>query len=296
MIQVNSIHKPLLLLISVVLFGFTVEAKEKYKKEFDKSYDVNSDVLFDMRANFADVNLESWDQNKIEIHVEVIVDAKSESDAEKTFDKIEVSMSGSSSKVSLKTEVDGKTDNNDWDMNISIKMPKSGQLDVNNSFGSLTINEILGRCDIEIGYGDLEVDNLPHKENDIKVSFGDGEIDRIGGGDIAVEFGDLEIDELSSSADITCSYGELEIDRVKSTCTELDIQNDFGSVSITLESGSNYEIEATSSFGDVSVPSSATITKEKSDFTSESIRANVGSGAGGTIDVHCSFGDVDIDM
>jgi hypothetical protein len=43
------------------------------------------------------------------------------------------------------------------------------------------------------------------------------------------------------------------------------------------------------------VPKSATITDKDNDFTSESINAKIGNG-GGTIDVHCSFGDVEIDM
>lgn len=297
MIKMVTIYKPLALFIAVAISAFAYADTEVYSKEFKKSYTVNSNVTFELNTSFGEANIETWDQNKIEIFVKVEVESKSEEKANRIFDKIDVKIIESSNHVELKTNVDVDSNGDDWSIDILVKMPRSGNLDANHAFGELTIQEILGKCEIDLSYGELEASNLPHADNDVKVAFGDGEIEQLGGGEIKVEFGNLEIERITGDADLSCNYGDLEIDHISSTCKNLKIQNDFGSVSIELDSGANYEIDAYASFGDVSLPSGAKISSEKEDFTSKSIKARIGSGGSpGLITVRCSFGDADIDL
>lgn len=102
-------------------------------------------------------------------------------------------------------------------------------------------------------------------------------------------------DILAGDADVNCGYGDLEIDFVTSACKNLDINAEFGEVSITLDASASYSIEADASFGSIDIGGKTEITSRDSGIGSESIEAKLGSGSGGTIDIHCSFGDVNID-
>jgi hypothetical protein len=287
-----------LLLIPSFLILFTASAKETFKKEFDKSYTVDSNVLVDLHSGFSEVTITNGSADKVQIHVEVLVDAKSEQEAQKLFNKIEVVMTGAKSKVTLKTEMDGDFDNDDdWSIKITISMPSTGGLNADQSFGSLKIQEIRGESDIHVSYGSLKASKLSHAENKVKVSFGEGEIDHLGGGDITVEFGSLDIDRLTASSKLKCGYGELDIDHVDSSCKNLTIDNEFGNTKLSLASGSGYTVEGSSSFGSIDLPSSAKIITKDSDWTSESIKATFGSGSsGGLIKLSTSFGDIEIDI
>ncbi len=292
-----TIYKPLMLFVALAFSAFSYADSDVYSKEFKKSYTVKPNVTFELNTSFGEADIETWDQNKIEIFVKVDVDSKSEEKANRIFDKIDVKIIESTNRVELKTSVNGDTNDDDWSITILVKMPKTGNLDANHAFGSLKLQDITGKCDIDLSYGELETGDLPHAENEVKVAFGDGEIGNLGGGEVKVEFGNLDINRITGDADLSCNYGDLEIDHISSTCRNLKIQNDFGSVKIELDAGANYEIDAYSSFGDVELPNSAKISSEKEDFTSKSVKARIGSGGSpGLITVRCSFGDADIDI
>lgn len=278
--------------------GLVAEGKESFKKEFDKTYSINSDATLELETSFGDVTIDNWDQNKIEIHVEVIVDARNEETAEKIFDQIEVTMVGTSSRVELKTDIDmhGNHSGCDWSINITIKAPRTIGLDANHDFGDLRVADISGASDIHVGYGTFKAGKLSNPGNDITVAFGEGSIKEVGGGDISNEFGELDIDRLTGNADLSNGYGEFEIDYVTASCKDIDINNEFGELEITLASGGSFEIEYESSFGDVSLPSSANISRESEEMTSKSGKATIGGSGGCKIRIETSFGEVDIDV
>ena len=82
-----TIYKPLALFIAVAISAFAYADTEVYSKEFKKSYTVNSNVTFELNTSFGEANIETWDQNKIEIFVKVEVESKSEEKANRIFDK-----------------------------------------------------------------------------------------------------------------------------------------------------------------------------------------------------------------
>ncbi|MFT4679806.1 MAG: hypothetical protein ACI84C_001326 [Flavobacteriales bacterium] len=297
MIKMATIYKPIVLFIAIAISAFAYADTEVYSKEFNKSYSVNSNVTFELNASFAEAKIETWDLNMIEIYVKVEVESKSEEKANQIFDKIDVKIIESSNQIELKTDVDVNSNGDDWSITILVKMPKTADLDASLTFGSLKLQDIMGKCQIDLSYGELEASSLLHAENDVKVAFGDSEIEKLGGGEIKVEFGNLEINRITGDADLSCNYGDLEIDHISSACKNLKIQIDFGSASIELDAGANYEIDAYASFGDISLPNGAKKSSEKEDFTSKSVKARIGSGSSpGLITARCSFGDADIDI
>ena len=293
-----TIYKGLLTLVLVAVAYLANAGNPVYTKEFNKSYQVSSDATMDLETSFGDITITTWDQNTIDIHVEVKVEAKSEEKANKLFDKIDVKIIEQSNHIKLKTNVNNMdSGDNEWSIDVVIKMPRTGNLDADHSFGSLEINELSGKCDVDLSYGEFKADVLSNNNNNIKVAFGDGEIGQAGGGEMKVEFGNFDIDRVMGNSEISCSYGDLDVDFVSKKCSELVIHNDFGSVDITLEAGSNYDVKANASFGDVDLPSSAKIISEDEDFTSISLKARIGDGANpGELEINCSFGDAEIDI
>lgn len=292
--MIRPMHK-ISLFAGALLMSIAGIAGEDYTKKFNKSYSVADNFVVELETSFGSVEIENWDKSEVAIFVEIHVEASSEEKAEKLFDKIEVIMSGSSSRVSVETDINVGNNDCDFHIDIKIQMPARGGLEVKHAFGDFELAEAKGKSDIKVSYGSMEAVNLPHPDNDIRVEFGDGEIDYLGGGDITCEFGSLEIETLGGDADIECGYGNLEIDHVLAACKNLDINAEFGEVDITLDKNASYSIEADSSFGSIDIGGDFDVTSRDSGIGSESIKAKLGSGSGGTIDIRCSFGDVNID-
>ncbi len=278
----------LLFLLPVCLFA------TDYKKEYSKSYEVSSNATLELDCSFASIEVKTVPGNKIDIHVEVNVDASSEEKAEKTFDRISVQLIGNSKKVTVKTEL-GKqnTKNESFDMTITISAPADIELVANTSFGTLELGKINGRSTVNHQYGEFNFSDAQSSDNDIKVSFGSAWIGNFGGGSLTTEFGEMNIDKISGDAVLKNSYGDLEIDQVSSTCKKLDVDTSFADTEINLDSSSSFSVNASSSFGDISLPKSIQVNREKKDWNSSSYEGVIGSGTG-QLKVNCSFGDIKI--
>jgi hypothetical protein len=71
----KTIHKLALLLLlipSVVIANNDLDKKKHEKsKSISKSFDVNSDATLKISNKYGDVNVTSWNQNRIEIDVKI---------------------------------------------------------------------------------------------------------------------------------------------------------------------------------------------------------------------------------
>ncbi len=278
--------------------SFSAEAKidSDYVKSYSQQYNVNPNVHLKTETSFGKVTLESWDNNEVQIDVEVTVDAKNENEAEKVFDKIELIMHGSKERVSLETKISGNHNNNEFEINIRIKAPENTILDLTHGFGNLKIGTFRNKAEINASYGELEIENLSNADLEINMSFGEASIDDIGGGKLDVEFGAMEINHLHHSSKINCSYSSFEVKVEGVKCTDLEIDNEFGSVDVEIPENMAYRVEGKASFGDIELPKNIRNENIEKDFASYSVEAIIGQNPEGELVIDSSFGNVTVEF
>lgn len=223
--------------VALGLLSGTVEGKDKgldYEKsrKISKSYDVKSNVKLAIENSFGRVHINTWDQNKITVDIEIIARMNNESRAQEMLDKIEIDIEESSSLISFQTRL-GKLRNRDreeFEINYKVNMPKKNPLRLKNSFGGNYVGDLLGESDIDISYGDLRIEKL-FGLADIKISFSDGSIQLVKKGEIEIKYSDVEIEELGvvkmeqgfsdveiekiGTIDLVSKYGDMEIGTVQ---------------------------------------------------------------------------------
>ena len=273
------------------------KGKQEYKREFEESFSIDADALIEINTQFASVNLDNWDKNEAKIVVEIIVEAKNEDSAEKIFKEIEIDIDGSRGNVEIESSIGntGNCNNNEgYEINIDIYVPSSVSLEADVSFGDFDIQDITGKSEIKMGFGDLRADRLTHSDNEIFVEFGSGEIDELGAQEVGVSFGNLDIDLLTSSCELSNSYGELDVDEVSANISRLEIACSFGDTDVTFAGNAKVNVDATSSFGDVSFSSDFSVkTLDEGMFdTHESATLNGGGGI--DVEVESSYGEVSL--
>ncbi|WP_084371341.1 DUF4097 family beta strand repeat-containing protein [Reichenbachiella faecimaris] len=228
------------LMIVVTLIGLLsggLEGKDKgldYEKsrKISKSYDVKSNVRLAIENSFGRVHINTWDQNKITVDIEIIARMNNESRAQDLLDKIEIDIEESSSEISFETRLGNlrNRDREEFEINYKVNMPKKNPLRLKNSFGGNYIGDLMGESDIDISYGDLKIEKL-FGLTDIKISFSDGSIQLIKQGEIEIKYSDVEINELGvvrmeqgfsdvevekiGTIDLTSKYGDMEIGTVQ---------------------------------------------------------------------------------
>ena len=228
------------LLLSLLLSVQLYARKDDFTKTITRSFDVNSDASLFVKNKFGKVHFINWDKNTISIEVTISVEASSEEKANKFFDKIDISISGNSNRVTAITSFPEKLNNNNNDFSIDymVKLPKSINLEVNNKFGDIIINEVDGKCDIELGYGKIEAKRLMNEHNNLVIKFSEGFIGYINSSDLELKYSDLEIEE---AVDMTAEtkFSDFKLGSVEILTLDTGYDDDFiGSVrDLDIESG-----------------------------------------------------------
>lgn len=212
-----NIIKVLMLLLLMVAQQVQAGIFEVEKK-FQKSFTVNQATKLYLENSFGKVHVNTWDKNEFKVEVHIVVGKKSEKDALAILDAIQIKDSEKKGEfVKVITEWNQKNINNKGAEKISIDYtvyaPAANFLEVKNKFGSVYIADRKGELRLNAQYGDVKMDELSHANNDIKVSFGNLQLQQMKGGKIALSYGELKADKLGN-VDIASSFSPVNIEEL----------------------------------------------------------------------------------
>jgi len=301
----NYTAKPIIAaLVLVLLTAAGAMAKsDEVERKMKEKYQVNEDALLVVQNKYGSIHCHNWNENAIEIEVTITVEARNEEKAQKIMNRIGVSISGSADKVKCVTSLDGGSFNNvEFSIDYEIMMPASVRIDLVNKFGDLYVDEVNGEASIDLSYGDLEVAALNNPNNTIEMKFSDGEFGYIANGDVKVSYGEVEIDG-ADQLDITSNFSELDLGKF----AKLDMNSQYDDISIEKTgpvsftgSFTDMEIEALhgnfkidSQYGDVQINYvDGDFTKGEVYNSFADVYLTFAEGAAFTIDAEAKFGDL----
>jgi hypothetical protein len=235
----KTIHKLALLLLlipSVVIANNDLDKKKHEKsKSISKSFDVNSDATLKISNKYGDVNVTSWNQNRIEIDVKITVKGNDEDSVEEILDKIQVDFESSSSLVSARTIIGNK----DWGfwkkrkrisykIDYTVKMPTTNNVKLDNDYGSIRLDELEGTADISCDYGKIIIGDLKGNDSSISLDYcSSSTIDSMKDGDISIDYSKLTI-ENATKVDLSMDYSTMKFNTVE----DLNFSADYGSLTV----------------------------------------------------------------
>lgn len=163
-------------------------------------------------------------------------------------------------------------------------MPASNMLEVNNDYGDITLDNLLGKAEINCDYGKLFIGELHHKENEINIDYnGKSTIEYIKGGTINSDYSTIEIEKsdiLKVNADYShiligtaknvkynCDYGDLNAEnigtisgnsdyfhvKIKNLSNSAKLSSDYGSIKIANILKGFSEVKISSEYGNIKV-------------------------------------------
>jgi|GEM_PF-1678672 len=345
-----------LLLIATVFLSSNVLAKgAELSKKVNKTFKVSKGQVLEIDNKFGEVNISSWDQQEVQLDIEIIVDQKNEDKAQKTLDRIEIEIKESSDLISISTSL-GKDKNksmnidekNKMEINYTVKMPATMKLDLENQFGNITIDKLTEMAKIEVQFGSAKIGSLSSAKNELTFKFSDPVIiDEIGGGEIELKFskldlgkaGDLnlnsqmsnskigdakqsemkvsygsldvesmkglsmkssmstvKISELIDGGELDVQYGKLTIDKLRKEFKGLTIDSKFTPVTINVEEGAAFELDANTKMSKIHLPSGYEAKDESEYINNEYFKGVIGENGGSlpVMKISNQFGNIEI--
>jgi hypothetical protein len=238
--MMKSTFKIALLLFLIPLVGFAntdPKPKQEKSKTIKKEYSVDRNATVDIDNKYGNINITTWNQNRVEITVVITVKGNSLSAVEKKLRGIDVDFNATSDLVSAKTKFNnsssswsfwGNSKNTSYKVNYTVKMPASNNVKLDNDYGNILINEINGTADINCDYGKIFLGDLNNSNNNINIDYSNGSsINFMKSGSINADYSKLTIDK-TNEVKINSDYSNINI----GTANTVTYNADYGGISV----------------------------------------------------------------
>jgi hypothetical protein len=235
----KSIYKItfLFLLFPLITSANIDDKKHEKSKIIKKEYKVNADAKVSINNRYGNLNITTWDKNRVEIEVTIIVKGDDLDRVEDRLAGIDVEFEASSNLVYAKTFLKKeksnwsfwkKSKNLSYQINYKVKMPKTNDVDLDNDYGSIFMGDLSGKADINCDYGKITVGELSASNNNINLDYCSlSNIDYMKSGNVNVDYSKLTIEE-SENIKANADYSTIKFGKTGN----IDFNIDYGSISI----------------------------------------------------------------
>jgi len=301
----KTIYKflPVLLLI-FFLFQGKASAYDESSKVIKKEYTVNPDARVLLDNKFGQIHINNWDKYMVSIEIRITVGASSPEKAQKLLDLVTIVSEGTPSNVQIRTMLSKDfSDNKKLSVDYTVNMPSTIMLNLTNKFGDVFLNELSGKGNFDISYGNIEINKLMNSDNVININFGKGDIHYITGAMVSLKYSDLQV-EYAGSLYVDSKFSNLEGIKI------ISLSLGFEGGKLDLDNSS--VITGKSKFTDLSIShldkkidldiqyGNCDVDQISADFTLVSIRnkyghvsVNIPSGTSYSLDADLKFCDLD---
>ncbi len=227
-----------LFLTSILGFSNNIDkGKHKKSRTIKKEFTVSKDNTLNIDNSYGDLTITTWDENTINIVVTITVSSDNEEYATKKFNAINVEFRQENNTVFAKTIINkskfkwsffgGNTSVN-TKIDYLVKMPVTNNVDLENDYGSIFIDNLEGIAKIDCDYGGINIGSFHNESNSINMDYArSSSIDFVNIADINIDYSKLAI-EKANRIDLNADYSQLEINDIDI----LDYNNDYGSLKI----------------------------------------------------------------
>lgn len=238
--KLYSILFILLLAPAFLMATNPTEPKSKHTKEktIKKSFSVNSDATLKVDNSYGNLNIITWNENKIDIEVTITTDGNNLDKVQQKLDEITVDFKASPSLVFAKTIFNKNKSNSWWNwngnnkvnmkINYVVKMPVSNSVDLSNDYGNINLDKLEGNANISCDYGKIITKELMGESNRLNFDYTSGcYFDYINNGYINADYSGFTVSK-SKNLKINADYTNSEVEAVES----IEYNCDYGNMKI----------------------------------------------------------------
>ena len=213
-------------LLLVLFFGqsFLVLANgpvQEFSKTINREFETAADGTTALYNKYGTVNVKTWQNNSVKIDVTIVVNAKSQREADESFKNINVNFTNAWGYVKAETMIaesmnsgswwPAKTCGDDFKINYEVWMPAGNQLDLKNKYGNSWVAALKGKLIAEIKYGDLRAEAISN-DVDLNIGYGKAWFARVNNLSGQASYTELNIAE-ANDIQLDTKYSETKVDK-----------------------------------------------------------------------------------
>lgn len=224
----------------LVLGANTGKMGGRYTKEktIKKEFDVNGDALFKVRNSYGNLNITSWNENRVVVEVHIKTNGNNEDKVQDRLDEIDVDFESSRSMVSARTLFGDRGSNWGWkwgkrnnvsvQVNYTVKIPVKNSVSLNNDYGNIYLDRIDGHAKISCDYGKIDIGELRGRNNELRFDYTSrSNFEYINSGEIIADYSGFTV-ERAGNLNIKADYTNSTVNQME----DLEYSSDYGSLEV----------------------------------------------------------------
>ncbi|MGB3607412.1 hypothetical protein [Psychroserpens sp.] len=271
-----------------------INGKHNKEKTIKKDFEVSSNATLKVDNSYGNINITTYEGSTISIEVRIKTNGNDLEDVQEKLNDITVDFSASSSQVSAKTIFSknkskswwnwGKNNNVNMEINYIIKMPITNNVYLDNDYGSIDLDKLLGRAEINCDYGKITTKELMADNNAISFDYSNNSyFEYINSGSINADYSSYTVGKTKNliiNADYTkseievaenikyvCDYGSMKINnannvegngdyltlRLGTIYNNVELNADYGSIKIENMAANAGNIDIKSNYNGITI-------------------------------------------
>lgn len=214
------------------------DGKHTKEKTIKKEFNVNPNALLKVNNSYGNLNITSWNENRVVIEVHIKTNGNNEEKVQKKLDEISVAFEANDDKVSAETKIGrgdkgwswgwGNNNNVTMQINYTIKVPVKNNVDLSNDYGNIILDRIDGHAKINCDYGRLELGELRGRNNQLNFDYtSKSTIGYVNSGEIKADYSGFTI-EKAGNLKVNADYTNASIVSMEN----LEYSSDYGTMDI----------------------------------------------------------------
>ena len=217
---------------TIGLFSGLYAQENQVSKNYHQEYPVSSKTQLLIDNKYGAIDVKNWNENKISIDVVVKLENQNKDKAKKQLDAIKVEFSQEGDEVKAITEIDDaftsgrgwfNSDNREMTINYTVNIPASLAVTLKNKYGDIFINELSGKTEIYLKYGNLKANKITRGNSEpfafLSMAYAKGSIEECNWLKMDIKYSTLNIDK-SKALVIVSKYSKLIIGDCSSIVAE----------------------------------------------------------------------------
>ncbi|MFZ0419176.1 MAG: hypothetical protein WAM04_13845 [Candidatus Sulfotelmatobacter sp.] len=163
-----------LIFVCLMLVPFCAASQKDYQEAHDEVRDFVDGGMVHIRLKVGDVRIVRGDSNKIRMHYTI----KSDHEGRLKDTHLNFEVSGRDANIEFHSPYTRNTE-----VDVELEVPKNTNVDVHDKVGDLTVKEIDGDKELELGVGDIRVEMERSAYHLVRASTGIGDVNGDGYGE-----------------------------------------------------------------------------------------------------------------
>ncbi|MBI5539206.1 MAG: hypothetical protein HY951_04055 [Bacteroidia bacterium] len=205
--------------LSIPMIVFSQQLK--FEKKLQNSFNSNVNTVLHINNSYGNITFHNWEKKEISVDITITLFTENEAEAQKYIENADVVLMQDSDKIQYTTTIkyenldkSFKKSKSKFQVDYVINHPVYLQINIENSYGNINIDEISGNSNINLNYGKFTAKNLAFYDakpvSNININYSKAEIEKCTWSKIEADYSTLIIKK-NTASEIKSAYSHVWI-------------------------------------------------------------------------------------